>query len=235
MSVESLLLLSLAVTFAAFVQGATGVGFALIVAPLVSLLEPRLLPVCLLALMIPLNFYVAWRERAQVDRKGASWITAGRIGGTVGGLWLLAALTTSQLNIFVALATIAAVLLTLAMPAFTPARRAFLASGLVTGITETATGIGGPPLALVYQHQPPPVMRSTVALCFLVGEVISLAVLLFMHRIEPFHLRAAAELLPALAVGSVLSQTVHRRVNGRFLRAFVLVFALASSVVLLVH
>ena len=40
---------------------------------------------------------------------------------------------------------------------------AFLAAGLITGITETATGIGGPPLALTLQHRPVSEMRATIA------------------------------------------------------------------------
>ena len=85
-----------AVIVAAFIQGTTGVGFALIVAPVLAFLAPDLVPVCLLVLMIPLNVYVAWRERAALDRSGAGWITAGRFLGTFGGLWVLAVLTRSN-------------------------------------------------------------------------------------------------------------------------------------------
>ena len=235
MSAEHLLLVSIAVLAAAFVQGATGVGFALIVAPVIGMVRPELLPVCVLVLMVPLNFYVVWRERPSIDRVGASWITGGRILGTAGGLWVLAALSASHLALFVGASTIAAALVTLMMPAFSPGRSAFVASGLITGITETATGIGGPPLALVYQHQPAPIVRSTIALCFLIGELVSLVTLMAAGRIGLPQLYAAAQLLPALLVGAVLSRVVHRRVNGRFLRMFVQVFAIASGVVLLAH
>jgi uncharacterized membrane protein YfcA len=234
-SAQHLLLVSLAVLFAAFVQGATGVGFALIAAPVIGLVRPDLLPVCVLVLMLPLNLYVMWRERGAIDRTGARWITGGRVLGTAGGLWVLAALSASQLSLFVGASTVAAALVTLAMPAFSPGRSAFVAAGLVTGVTETATGIGGPPLALVYQHQPAPTMRSTIALCFLVGELVSLAVLTATGRIDGAQLHAAALLLPALVVGAVLSRVVHRRINGRVLRVFVQVFAIVSGVVLLLH
>ncbi len=235
MTWEHFAVISAAVLVAGFVQGATGVGFALIAAPVMGLLEPALLPVCVLVLMLPLNVYVIWRERASLDRIGAAWITAGRIAGTAGGLWVLVALSASHLSVVVGAATIAAVLATLLAPAFTPGKKAFIASCLITGITETATGIGGPPLALVYQHQPVDVMRSTIALCFLIGELVSLATLLAVGRVGATQLTAAAELLPALAVGAVLSHVVHQRVNTRFLRAFVLVFALASGMVLLIR
>jgi uncharacterized membrane protein YfcA len=227
--------IAVAVLAAGFVQGATGVGFALIVAPVLGLLKPSLLPVCVLVLMLPLNVYVLWRERGALDKPGAGWITAGRVAGTFGGLWVLVALSASQLDLFVGLATVAAVLATLLAPAFTPGPRAFVLSGLVTGVTEPATGIGGPPLALVYQHQPVAVMRSTIAFCFLVGQLVSLGALLAAGRIGSSQLLAAGQLLPALLVGAVLSHKVHDRVQTRFLRAFVLVFALASGLLLLIR
>jgi uncharacterized membrane protein YfcA len=128
-SAQHLLLVSLAVLFAAFVQGATGVGFALIAAPVIGLVRPDLLPVCVLVLMLPLNLYVMWRERGAIDRTGARWITGGRVLGTAGGLWVLAALSASQLSLFVGASTVAAALVTLAMPAFSPGRSAFVAAG----------------------------------------------------------------------------------------------------------
>lgn len=235
MSPQYLAFISIAVLVAGFIQGSTSVGFALITAPVIGILQPALLPVCVLVLMLPLNLYVLWRERRAVDRFGASWITGGRILGTAGGLWVLAALSASHLSIFVGVSTIAAALATLLMPAFSPNRHTFVAAGLVTGVTETATGIGGPPLALVYQHQPAAVMRSTIALCFLIGELVSLATLLATGRIDMTQLSAAALLLPALIAGAMLSHFVHHRISNRFLRAFVLVFAIASGLVLLLR
>jgi len=158
-SLSAFAVIAVAVLIAAVVQGTSGVGFALIVAPVLGFLAPQLLPVCLLALMIPLNVYVAWRERAALDRSGAGWITLGRFAGTFGGLWVLAALSSSHLNMLIGAATVLAAVATLVAPSFTPGRPACITAGLITGITETATGIGGPPLALVYQHQPAPTLR----------------------------------------------------------------------------
>jgi len=223
------------VAIASFVQGSTGVGFALIVAPVLALLEPQLLPICVLVLMIPLNVYVAWRERAALDRSGATWITAGRFLGTFGGLWVLTALTSGALNVLVGAATLLAAIITLVAPRFSPGRRAFVAAGVITGVTETATGIGGPPLALVYQHQPAPVLRSTIAVCFLVGQLMSIAVLAVAGRVAAAQLGAAIMLLPALVVGAALSRLVQDRIDGRPLRLFVLLFAIVSAFVLLMR
>jgi uncharacterized protein len=233
-SATHLVALSLAVALAAFVQGSIGVGFALMMSPLLALLEPSLLPVGVLVLMLPLNAYVAWRERHAIDAVGASWITGGRVVGTAGGIWVLAALSATALNLFVGVAILAAVLATLAMPRFEPGRQAFVIAGLVTGVTETATGVGGPPLALVYQHQRPAVMRATIALCFLVGELVSLAVLVASGRAGGAQLASSLLLMPALVAGGLLSRYMHHRIDARRMRAFVLLFSSVSALVLLV-
>ena len=234
MTGEQWLLASLAVLAASFVQGSSGMGFALIVAPVLTLLAPDLLPVCVLILMLPLNAYVAWRERHALDRRGASWISAGRIVGTFGGLAVLALLSAQALSIFVGLSTIAAAVVTWFIPAFTPGLLAFIMAGLITGVTETATGIGGPPMALTYQHRPPAEMRATMALCFLIGELISLVFLLFMGKVQMLHLSAALQLLPALAVGAVASRFVHTRIDAKVMRLFVQAFAVISGLLLLI-
>ncbi|MFD7557693.1 MULTISPECIES: sulfite exporter TauE/SafE family protein [unclassified Streptomyces] len=233
MSASTLAVLALVVAAAAFVQGTSGLGFALVVAPVAGLLAPALLPVFVLASMIPLNVYVAWRERHSLDLRGAGWITAARLAATPGGLVLLWAVPERRLGLVVGVATVLAAVVSLAAPAFVPGRAAYLGAGLVTGLTETATGVGGPPLALVYQHRPPAELRSTVAVCFLIGEVVSLALLLATGQGSPAQLGWAVLLLPALAVGAWLSRLAHHRVDAAKMRPLVLVFALVSGAVLI--
>ncbi|MGY5099365.1 sulfite exporter TauE/SafE family protein [Streptomyces sp. 900105245] len=233
MSGGVLVVLALTVAAAAFVQGASGLGFALIVAPVAGLLDPGLLPVFVLTAMIPLNLYVAWRERRSLDLRGARWITAARLAATPAGLALLWVIPEGDLGAVVGAATVLAAVVSLAVPAFVPGPGAYVGAGLVTGLTETATGVGGPPLALVYQHRPPGELRATVAVCFLVGEVASLCLLFVTGRGRAADLGWALLLLPALAAGAWLSRLVHQRVDTRRMRALVLVFALVSGVVLM--
>lgn len=235
MSLTALIGIGLAVLIGAFIQGTSGMGFALIVAPVIGMLEPAMLPGSLLILMLPLNAYVAWRERASIDFHGVKWITAGRLAGTFGGLWVLVAIPLSYVSALIGGTTILAVLVSWLSPAFSPGKNAFVATGLITGITETATGIGGPPLALVYQHMPVATLRSSIALCFLLGEIISLVVLAFTGRVVMSHLMQAIELIPALAIGMFASHAIHQKINSRFLRMLVLVFALVSGIFIVVR
>lgn len=221
--------------FAAFLQGAIGVGFALIVAPVLALTRPELLPGGLLLLMLPLNAFVAWRERAALDWNGSGWITAGRVAGTFVGLWVLIAVAPSTLNMLVGAATLLAALASMVAPAFAPNRGAFASAGVITGITETATGIGGPPLALVYQHHSAASQRANVALCFLLGELLSLVLLAMAGRISMAQTVVAALFLPAVVIGGLGSRLAHAGLDQRRLRMFVLGFAVVSGIVLIVR
>ncbi|UGY91026.1 sulfite exporter TauE/SafE family protein [Streptomyces gobiensis] len=233
MSTEMTALLALVVAVAAFVQGTSGLGFALIVAPVAGLLDPTLVPVFVLATMVPLNLYVVVRERGALDLRGAGWISAARLAATPAGLMLLWAIPQQQLGPVVGVATVLAAAVSLAAPTFTPGRAAYLGAGVVTGLTETATGVGGPPLALVYQHRPPPELRSTVAMCFLVGEVASLALLFGTGQGQTGELWPVLLVLPALALGAGLSRLVHHRIDAARMRFLVLAFALISGTVLI--
>ncbi|RFC75082.1 sulfite exporter TauE/SafE family protein [Streptomyces sp. AcE210] len=235
MSTQILAVLAVTVAIAAFVQGSSGLGFALIVAPVAGILDPGLVPVFVLASMIPLNLYVAWRERSSLDLRGAGWITGARLAATPAGLAVLWLIPERGLGLFVGGATVLAAVASLTVPAFTPGRVAYVGAGAVTGLTETATGVGGPPLALVYQHRPPAELRSTVAACFLIGEVASLALLFATGKAEVTELGQAVALLPAIAAGAWLSRLVHHRLDARRMRLFVLVFALVSGLVLMLR
>jgi uncharacterized protein len=223
------------VAIAACVQGTLGIGFALVVAPVLAVLNPQLLPVSLLLLMVPLNLFTLLREHHAFDWRGAGWITLGRAVGTLAGAVILIRLTSHGLNLVVGVATIAVAMVTMAAPAFSPDRKAFVGVGLLTGISETATGIGGPPLALAYQHHRPEVLRSTVAGCFLLGELLSIAILAILGRATSQQTLSAALLLPFLVMGGLVSSFARRWVNARTLRAVVLLFAVISGAFLIVR
>ncbi|MCJ7859500.1 TSUP family transporter [Corynebacterium kalidii] len=235
MSATVVAVLSVTVFLAALVQGVSGIGFALIVAPVAGLLAPELLPTTLLVLMLPLNAFVAVREWRSIDIHGLTWISLARIVFTAVGLLLVATLSPAGLALLVAGVTIGAALVSLFAPPFSPSRLGFLVAGAVTGVSETATGVGGPPMALVYQHARPPVIRSTVASCFLVGEVVSLVALVVSGAAPEGWLGNSAVLLPAVILGTACSTLVVRRFPRLELRMAVIVFSIISGAVLLVQ
>ncbi|SDS23149.1 hypothetical protein SAMN04489751_1535 [Brevibacterium sandarakinum] len=235
LSILAFSVVAVTVLLSAFVQGSTGMGFAMITAPVVSFIDPSLIPVMLLVLMIPLNFYVAARERADIHWHGVKWISVGRFAGTFFGLWILVIVNLHQLALLIGWSTLVAAVVALLAPRFTPNKPALAVVGLITGVTETSTGIGGPPYALAYQHSPGPELRSTVAVCFLVGEVISLIVLAISGQVSGPVMLFTVAMLPFLAIGSFLSKYVHHRLDGPVLRYIVLGFAIISGAIVIVQ
>ena len=229
MAGEAIAIVAVAVLGGAVVQGATGIGFALLVVPVVGIVDPLLLPLAVLIPMMPLNAVVAWRERTSIDLRGVGWTSVARIPATPIGVWLLAAVSERQLGLLIGALTVVAAAASLLAPAFTPNRTSLLVAGGVTGLSETASGIGGPPYALAYQHRPAPELRATVALCFLIGQVVSILGLAVGGQLTGPGIGAGLWFVPVTLAGVLLSSRLHHRVGGRGLRLGILVFALVSG------
>ena len=114
-------------------------------------------------------------------------------------------------------------------------RGTLITAGLVSGFSGTATSIGGPPMAILYQDRPPRQIRTTLAVYFMVGAALSLAGLALAGQLEPHKALLAACLAPVLPFGAVLGRTLRRRLHQQHVRGAVLLVCAASAVVLLVR
>src|SRR5215469_13937656 len=145
---------ALCVALGGFVQSGIGLGLGLVAAPMVTLLDPALMPGSMLVAGASLPLLILARETWHTDWRGVSWALAGRITGTVGGIWVLAAVSLRALGIVVGSMVLAVV------KAAVPRNRAtLLTAGVISGVTGTATSIGGPPVALLYQSESGPRVR----------------------------------------------------------------------------
>jgi uncharacterized protein len=106
-------------------------------------------------------------------------------------------------------------------------------AGFVSGITGTATSIGGPPLAILYQHQRPRVVRTTLAVYFVIGAALSIVGLLLAGEMTRDEVLLAGLLLPTLVVGALLARPLRDRLAGPRFRAGVLVVCAVSALALL--
>jgi uncharacterized protein len=104
-----------------------------------------------------------------------------------------------------------------------------VAGGVASGIIGIATGIGGTPLALVYQSRSGPEVRSILAVAFFVGTAISLLALAPSGNADLSHLVPALELLPALFLGLWAANHVTSLLSGDWLRPTILLFAVLSG------
>jgi uncharacterized membrane protein YfcA len=214
-----------------WLQGSIGFGFGFVVVPTLALLEARALPATVLLVMFPVTIAMAYRERHAVDLRGVVTLSVGRFAGTALGVWLVVLVSAESLELLLGATILAAVVMSVAVPEVDLGGGARLVAGLLSGVTGTTAGIGGPALALAYQGRPGPELRSTLAITFVLGQVLAVAGLALAGRVEPWHWVLALQLVPAAVVGMWASHGTNRFLDERWLRPSILGFAAVAGVV----
>lgn len=217
------------------VQGSLGFGMNLVSVPVLALVLPKALPVTVIVLGIPVSIGMARYEWHSLDRAGVGWIIAGRLPGTVLGAYIVATVSTSVLQAIAGGIVLVLVVASVAVPPLKVHRGTQVAAGIVSGVTGTSAGIGGPPLALLYQHHPGPTMRATLAASFVFGTSISLASLLVARQVGADQVLLGVGLAPVVIAGSIAGRRLHGFLDRRWLRPAVLVIAGVTALTALLH
>lgn len=218
---------SFAIVFAtcflgALVQGSIGFGLNLIVAPVIAIYRPEALPAASIILALPMTFGSAAREFGHIDRSAILWTTVGRLPGVAVGLAIVKALDAEALGTAIGGMVVFAVAMSVAAPRIEITRGSQAGAGFLGGAMGTASSIGGPPLALLYQHSPGPVVRSTLGAAFLVGTGITLSALVAAGEVQPLHWRFGLSMIPAVLLGLFASKAFHGWLDRGWLRPCVL-------------
>jgi hypothetical protein len=114
-----------------------------------------------------------------------------------------------------------------------PTVPALLVAGVVSGAGGTASAIGGPPVALLYQNAHGARVRATLGAYFAAGSLLSLAGLLLGGQFSADAVQAAAVLVPFMIAGFALSGPARRLLDHGWTRPAVLVLAGAGALALL--
>ncbi|NOT43121.1 MAG: sulfite exporter TauE/SafE family protein [Acidobacteria bacterium] len=230
------LLVAAAVTaLAAALQGVVGFGYAIVAVPLLSLLDPRLAPVPQILTALPLTAVTAWRERGHIDGRGAAWILVGRVPGLALGAVLVAVASTRVLDGLIGASVLAGVA---CLSTRAPSRRTRsidATAGALSGVAGYVSGIGGPPLALLYRHATGAIIRSTLGALFAFGIVVTVATRTVLGQITALDVRIGLLLLVPVLAGTWASRFLHDVVSARVLRVTVLALSALSGLSLLLR
>lgn len=230
----ALLLAAGACALGALVQGSVGFGFALVAAPLLALIEPRLVPGALTVASAGLGVISIYRtRRGPTDWPGVRWAGAGLVPGTVGAGFLLAGMSRSTVTITVGVLVLLAVALSLAGLEIHRTPGNLLLVGAISGFMGTAATVGGPPIAMAYQREPGAVIRATLARYFLLGTVLAVFALVPAGRLGWEHALAGLALIPGVVVGFLLSRRLAGKLDGGWTRPAILWLSAVSSVAVL--
>lgn len=221
------------VVIGASIQGAVGFGVNLFAAPVLVLLDPRFVPAPLVMAALALNVLVTRREVGDHHWAAVRWPLYGVVPGSIGGALLLARLGSSPDTLALVFGALILVAVGISVSGLHPARSpASLGSaGFVAGFMGTAIGIGGPPIALMFQDRSGPELRGALARFFGLASVLSLGLLAAVGRLTLDDAKVGALLLPAAVVGYLTSGWIAARVDGRHVRTAVLVLSAGSALV----
>jgi uncharacterized membrane protein YfcA len=233
MVVEIVLVLT-AVGVGAVVQGSIGFGFSLVAVPVLTLIRPESVPVTLMLVAPPMTIIMAMKEWRSIDVAAFTWISGGRVPGTLVGLALLVVVPADPLARLLGFLVVVAVLMSCLGTNFEARSSIQFAGGVASGIMSTVAALGGPPLALVNQKRRGPELRSTLAISFLVGLLMSLVALALAGRVEAQHFVWALGLLPGLLLGLWASRQVAGLLDERWLRPTILAFAALAGLAIVV-
>lgn len=231
MSPEAFAICFVVTTLAAVVHGSAGMGFALIAAPILVLVDTALVPGPLLAAGLTLTVLMAFRERRAVDLKGLGWALLGAGVGCAAAIPVLRSLTPAQFAVLFATLLLVAVAMSAAGFHLKPSPKVNMGGGFASGFMGTISTVGGPPMALIYQRESGPTLRSTLAVYFTFAGVMSVSALYVAGKMGAHDVVLGGYLAPGLILGYFLSTFTKRFVDQRFLRPIVLILATAAAIV----
>ncbi|GAA5080329.1 sulfite exporter TauE/SafE family protein [Thermocatellispora tengchongensis] len=217
----------------AVVQGGVGFGLGLVAAPVLTMMQPSLMPGAIQVVNASLPLFTLAVEWRRVEWRALGWAVLGRLPGSAVGALIVVYVSAQALGVFVGAMVLVAVALTARAVAIPRTGATVTGAGFVSGITGTATGIGGPPIALVFQGAKGPQVRATLAVFFCFSALQSLGVLWAVGHLPVRALVAGGLLVPFMIAGFVVSGPLRRYLDGGRTRAGILVLAGVSALVLI--
>jgi uncharacterized protein len=230
--------IAIAVTIMAIgsaLQASVGIGLALLVVPVLALVDQSFIPGPMLLAGVALTVLTAWRERTAIDVPALRNSLIGLAIGTILGALALGFAFGPQLDRIFGGLVLLAVLLSVSGLHFDATPRSLLLAGAAAGVMGAMVGIHGPPISLVFQNTEPRVARAMLGAFFSVAYLGAVAALAAFGLFGTAHLVRAAILLPGVAIGLVAAPYFARHIDGKRLRFIILAIAAASGVALLVR
>jgi uncharacterized membrane protein YfcA len=234
--IPQILIAFVIVYIASTAQSVFGMGWGMIAAPLLALLNPSLIP----STIVFLGFFASLLPSIRYY-KDIHWYTykpaiIGRVLGSIlaGGI---AAYVVSSGKIEITIGIV--LLISIFISVFTiksikqSPRNHFIA-GTTSGILGTVVGVGGTPMGIIYQNENPIIVRANNNAFFAVGSFASFIVLVIADVMTVYNVIYGFLLLPSLFVASYASKYLIKYSN-KILKPYILTICSISSVLLIIR
>lgn len=229
-----LLLLAAVVLVGAIVQGSIGFGLGMVSSPAIVWFYPELMPGAMIMLGGLNAVAVLAADWKSVDWRGVGWAFLGRLPGLFLGTWLVVMASPTVLSLLVGVAVVVAAALQWSQWQIRKTRSTLAVAGFISGTSGTVSGIGGPPVAMVYASEPGPQVRATLSVYFIAATATSLLGLGMVGRVDLQQLGLTLTLVPALVLGTLVARPLARILDAGYTRRATLIVAAVAGVLLIV-
>jgi uncharacterized membrane protein YfcA len=219
----------------AVLQAATGMGTGILIVPLLALINLDLVPGPTVLASVALSLPMAWRGREVIAWSELKPLMAGVVAGCGIGALGLASIPADRVGIAFATAILATVAITSVGVRLPFNRRSLASVGIVAGVMGATSGVGAPPIALLYQHREGPELRPTLAFVYTASSAIILVFLTAVGRFGAHEAILALWLVPGYFLGYLLASPLAGILDRGYSRLAVLTLSTVSAVALLIR
>jgi uncharacterized protein len=235
MRVIDLVAANAAVLLGAVLQASTGLGAGLIIVPLLALISLDFIPGPIVLASVALSGIMALQGRREIQASGLGLLSLFLCLGVIAGALSISAIPLQRAGIAFGTLVLIAVAISVAMPDLRRTTPVVVAGGTFAGFMAAISGIGAPLLALLYQHEPPRVLRATLGMVFTISSTAILVCLHLVGRFGPHEAWLGLLLAPGYVLGFLVAMPVARLLDRGNSRKAVLVISTLSAVMLIVR
>lgn len=224
---------------AGFLQTLTGFGFALVAAPLLSLvLQPKNAVIVVLFVGMMMKAFVVYKTWDEGEFSRVRLLFASSLAGALPGAFILRAVDDAALKLIIGAALLSATLAmklncTVMIRSHGPAQ---IMAGFLSGLMGATTSLNGPPVVMYMMNEgvEKTVMRANLARYFLLGNAGTLVISFFFGTVRTeMALYYGLLCIPAIWLSWVLGDRVFRMVDAVLFRRIALTLISLSALAVL--
>jgi|TARA_B110000261_G_scaffold150166_1_gene177470 uncharacterized membrane protein YfcA len=233
-SLDFYLIILFLIILGAITQSAIGIGFG-IPAGILVLLEPSMVPSCIILMgsfLALSNAMLSYKDIIKVD---LIYSFTGRVIGSILAMPLIfLTLGTDYYLIVFGVLLLIATYLSAKKWNIVATKKNITIAGTASGIMGTLTGIGGPPMAIVYQNSSAPKVVATLNMFFGIGALFSVLLFVYFDLINLPEVMKSIYLSPGLVIGTYIGRRgIVRKFVNRNLKNLIIAVCFISALVII--
>ena len=235
-SLDFYLIVLILIIFGAITQSAIGIGFG-IPAGILVLLEPSMVPSCIILMgsfLALSNAMLSYKDIIKVD---LIYSYTGRVIGSILAMPLIfLTLGTDYYLIIFGVLLLIATYLSAKKWDIVATKKNITIAGTASGLMGTLTGIGGPPMAIVYQNSSAKKVVATLNMFFGIGALFSVLLFIYYDLINLPEVMKSIYLTPGLIIGTYIGRRkIIREFVNRNLKNLIIAVCFISAVVIILN